>query len=59
MEVRDKVLVFGGTTEGREMSALLREYDIPHTLRVATEYGLQIMRQSGEEEIVSGRKSCG
>ncbi len=58
MAVRDKVLVFGGTTEGRELSALLRELDIPHTLSVATEYGLQILRQSGEEEIISGRKSA-
>lgn len=58
MVVRDKVLVFGGTTEGRELSALLRELDIPHTLSVATEYGLQILRQSGEEEIISGRKSA-
>ncbi len=54
--MRDKVLVFGGTTEGRELAALLREAGIPHVVSVATEYGLQILKESGEKEVVSGRK---
>ncbi len=54
--MRDKVLVFGGTTEGRELAALLREAGIPHVVSVATEYGLQILKESGEQEAVAGRK---
>ena len=34
-----KVLLFGGTSEGRELALWLRERGIPFTVSVATEYG--------------------
>ena len=56
--MKDKVLVFGGTTEGRILSQKLREAGVPHVVSVATEYGLQILKDSGEESIVKGRKDA-
>ena len=56
--MKDKVLLFGGTTEGRELAALLMKADIPHTVSVATEYGEEILREAGEEDLLVGRKNC-
>lgn len=56
--MKDKVLVFGGTTEGRLLSEKLRKAGVPHVVSVATEYGLQILKDSGEESIVKGRKDA-
>ncbi len=56
--MKDKVLVFGGTTEGRILSDELRKAGVPHVVSVATEYGLQILRDSGEDSIIQGRKDA-
>ena len=55
--MKDKVLIFGGTTEGRVLSDTLREAGIPHEVSVATEYGKQIELGSGEKDILTGRLS--
>ena len=56
--MKDKVLVFGGTTEGRILSDQLRKAGVPHVVSVATEYGFQILKDSGEDSIVKGRKDA-
>ncbi len=56
--MKNKILVFGGTTEGREMADALRCAGIPHAICVATEYGADIERQSGEKDIIVGRKTA-
>ncbi len=52
-----KVLIFGGTTEGRELARRLSEEGIDHVVSVATEYGKQIEADCGEENLIVGRKS--
>ena len=55
-----KILIFGGTTEGRELSAELSKYGIDVTLSVATEFGRNtagngtsvLVDRLGEEEII-------
>ena len=54
-----KVLVFGGTTEGRVLADILRRAGIPHKVSVATEYGRDILLDSGEKELLVGRKNAG
>ena len=39
------VLLFGGTTEGRELAVWLKENNIPALSRVATEYGEALLRE--------------
>lgn len=53
-----KILVFGGTTEGRVLAEYLRRYEIPHEVSVATEYGGEILAESGEENFLVGRKTA-
>ncbi len=53
-----KVLVFGGTTEGRELSDYLRKSGIPHMVSVATEYGEEILKENGESDLLVGRKNA-
>ena len=55
--MKDKVLIFGGTTEGRVLADILRKSGVPHEVSVATEYGKRIEVSSGEESIRSGRLS--
>ena len=55
--MRDKVLIFGGTTEGRVLADILRESGVPHEVSVATEYGKRIEAGSGECSIRTGRLS--
>ncbi|SFC55063.1 precorrin-6A reductase [Butyrivibrio sp. YAB3001] len=52
-----KILVFGGTTEGRVLADYLRRYDISHEVSVATDYGKEILEESGEENLMVGRKN--
>lgn len=40
-----KVMVFAGTTEGRELAEFLAEREIPALICVATEYGEQLLPQ--------------
>lgn len=55
--MKNKVLIFGGTTEGRVLSDTLRKAGVPHEVSVATEYGRQIELGSGEKDILTGRLS--
>ncbi|MDO4293772.1 MAG: precorrin-6A reductase [Eubacteriales bacterium] len=50
-----EVLIFAGTTEGRELSECLSEARIPHTVCVATPYGEEIMRES---VLAEGERPC-
>ena len=56
--MKNKVLIFGGTTEGRELADILRVAKVPHTVSVATEYGESIELQSGESDVLVGRKNA-
>ncbi|WP_026526867.1 precorrin-6A reductase [Butyrivibrio sp. VCD2006] len=56
--MKDKILLFGGTTEGRKLSDILRGADIPHTVSVATRYGEEILRDCGENDLLVGRKNA-
>ena len=55
--MKGKVLVFGGTTEGRILSDYLRKAGILHEISVATEYGKEILLENGEENLLVGRKN--
>jgi len=55
--VKDKVLIFGGTTEGRELAAILSDAGVLHAVSVATEYGKDIEYSFGEKNVIVGRKS--
>ena len=50
-----KVMVFAGTTEGRELAEFLAEREIPAHICVATEYGEQLLPQGkGLRFLMSG-----
>ena len=53
-----KILVFGGTTEGREISEAISKKGILVDLHVATEYGNQIVEKNGNLNVVTGRLDC-
>ena len=57
--MKNKILVFGGTTEGRLFAEKLKELDIPHVVSVATEYGKTVEEESGEDSLLVGRKDSG
>ena len=46
-----KIIIFGGTTEGRELSEWLCKREEPHIVCVATEYGSEILKESVDENI--------
>ena len=50
-----KVLIFAGTTEGRELSLLLSDNQIPCEVCVATEYGEAVMPRIPGVEVHRGR----
>ncbi len=52
-----RVLIFGGTTEGRLLAEILRKKGIPHQVSVATEYGARIEYENEETEVLTGRKN--
>ncbi len=52
-----KILIFGGTTEGRELAEMLLNAGIPHVVSVATEYGKEIELENGEDSLLVGRKT--
>lgn len=51
----DKIFIFSGTTEGRELSEYLSLVEINHVVFVATEYGRIVMKNSPYTSIVEGR----
>lgn len=50
-----RVLIFGGTTEGRRLAGVLAENGIACTVCVATEYGMQAMPEQSHVEVRTGR----
>ena len=56
--MRDKVLIFGGTTEGRELAAALSVAGVQHLVSVATDYGKEIEDSFGEKNVIVGRKNA-
>ena len=50
-----KILIFAGTTEGRELSEWLCEKCCAHELCVATEYGEQVMNEDPLVKVHTGR----
>ena len=56
--MKNKVLIFGGTTEGRELALLLDKVKVPHAVSVATDYGKEIEESFGEHNIIVGRKDA-
>lgn len=52
-----KILIFGGTAEGRSIAECLNRNEIPHTVSVATEYGEEVLGHPEYTEIRQGRLS--
>ena len=50
-----KILIFAGTTEGRQLSEYLCERKVEHTVCVATEYGEIVLRENSYARIHKGR----
>ena len=53
-----KILIFAGTTEGRQLSDWLCERQIPNTVCVATEYGEIVLKDNPYRRIKTGRKNA-
>ncbi|WP_027215196.1 precorrin-6A reductase [Butyrivibrio fibrisolvens] len=51
-----KILVFGGTTEGRILTEYLVRMHIDHEVSVATEYGRDILSGIDKDNLLVGRK---
>lgn len=49
------VLLFGGTTEGRQLAHCLKEQGIPTLVCVATEYGESLLQEGGSLRVHPGR----
>lgn len=59
MKHNDKrILIFGGTTEGRLLAEFCREKGIPAFVSVATDYGGALLAQSDCIEVITGRKDA-
>ena len=59
MRDKDKnILIFGGTTEGRELASALLRADVSHVVSVATDYGKEIENSCGEDNVIVGRKDA-
>ncbi len=54
--MKGKILIFGGTTEGRMLAKLLSESKVPHQVSVATDYGARIEYEACETDVLIGRK---
>lgn len=52
-----KILIFGGTSEGRILSQKFSECKIPCDICVATEYGKEVLSQNDYINIIAGRLS--
>ncbi len=50
-----KIVIFSGTSEGRELSELLTKEKMHHTVCVATGYGAEMMEESPYARVVIGR----
>lgn len=52
-----EVLIFGGTTEGRELAEFCEEQHIPAVVSVATGYGREVLAGLREVRVLEGRLS--
>ena len=50
-----KILLFGGTTEGRLLSDMLLECGMAHTVSVVSEYGNEMMKEDASRRVLIGR----
>jgi len=50
-----ELVIFGGTTEGRELSELAKELNIDTVCCVATDYGEELMQPGGSLRVHAGR----
>ncbi|WP_035766839.1 precorrin-6A reductase [Butyrivibrio sp. NC2002] len=57
--MKNKILIFGGTTEGRLLAECLKKENIPHAVSVATSYGREIEEKDGETNLFVGKKNAG
>lgn len=53
-----RILVFGGTIEGRQVSEYLSACGVRHTLCVATEYGEEVLSPLACRTVRQGRMDC-
>lgn len=54
-KILNQVLIFSGTSEGRRLADILKDYAIRSTVCVATEYGQEVMQESEGIEVRVGR----
>ena len=50
-----RILIFGGTTEGRELAAFLDRENIPAFLSVASDYGREVLPDFSCIQVIQGR----
>ncbi len=50
-----RILIFAGTTEGRELIEYLNDYEVRVTACTATEYGKACIREQENTEVIPGR----
>ena len=53
-----KLLIFGGTAEGRELAVFCRDKGIPADISVATQRGAELLKNAGITDILTGRLDC-
>ena len=53
------ILIFAGTTEGRELSQCLADSGVAHGLCVATEYGEIVLKENPLVKVHQGRMDSG
>jgi len=53
--MKTKILLFGGTTEGRKLTEYLSNTNVFVDVCVATEYGQQLLQKSENVNVISGR----
>ena len=54
----EKILIFAGTTEGRQLAEYLGSQGISAHVCVATEYGEQLVKKSDTVTVTAGRLDC-
>lgn len=55
ISAKKKVLIFGGTSEGRSLAAFCEKNKIPAYISVATEYGESLLQKGTYTSVLSGR----
>ena len=54
--MKNNILLFGGTTEGRKLLEYLCDTNVSIDVCVATEYGQQLLQKKENVNILQGRK---